>query len=169
VLVLSKLSVTCPNIASWYSLAKKSSTYGSNLYTSSSAVSELGSIMAGISVSDLSQLPNNVMSSLTANVWNLMAVATVNSLTTGQLKGLTNTQVANIMRSPNYSQLSTAIRVYCESVAYPDRSVNIVDPIVEPDAKPNSGHAVFGDWSSIRFFTTLAVNLFGYTFFNFIF
>ncbi len=155
---LSKLSATCPNIVTWYSLAKKSSTYGATLFTSSSAVSELGSVMAGITVPDLAQLPADTISSLSASVWNLMAVATVNSLTSSQLKGLTTSQVASIMRSPNYSQFSTAVRVYCESVAYPTRTVTVVDPTVDL-VKPSSANTRF-EWLS-RCLTTLAVTSIG--------
>ena len=41
---LAKISLTCPNIASWYTYAKASATY-SSLLNSTSALTELGSII----------------------------------------------------------------------------------------------------------------------------
>lgn len=41
---VAKISVLCPNIASWYSYAKTISTY-SNILNSTSALTELGSVI----------------------------------------------------------------------------------------------------------------------------
>lgn len=47
---LSIISSVCPNIESWYELAKTSETYGSKLYNSTSAISELGSVIGKIKI-----------------------------------------------------------------------------------------------------------------------
>ena len=41
---VAKISVLCPNIVSWYTYAKNTSTY-SNLLNSTSALTELGSVI----------------------------------------------------------------------------------------------------------------------------
>ena len=41
--VLSKISLTCPNISLFYALAKK--TYGNSLINSSSSITEIGSLI----------------------------------------------------------------------------------------------------------------------------
>lgn len=85
-----------------------------------------------------------------------MSVAKVNTLTTTQLQGLTSTQVGQVMNSPNYNSFSSAVKAYCESVAYPSRSVNtnIVDPNV------NSGGTGSGDnGSSVIAFSSFNIVL----------
>ena len=42
---LSRISSTCPNIETWYGLARNSSSYGQTLHNDASSISELGSIM----------------------------------------------------------------------------------------------------------------------------
>lgn len=43
---LAKISLTCPNMNSWYAKAKISSTYGATLVSDNSKLTELGSILS---------------------------------------------------------------------------------------------------------------------------
>ena len=86
-----------------------------------------------------------------------MPVAKVNSLKTTQLQGLTVAQVSQIMNSPNYSLFSSAIKAYCQSVAYPSRSVTITVPSTNDN---NSGGG--NQSSAIRLsFLNIILNLIG--------
>ena len=145
---LSRISSTCPNIETWYGLARNSSSYGQTLYSDASSISELGSIMgsyfsikkiikfhihlilfnfiqiAGISVSDLSQVSADSISSLGNNVWAVMSPSTVNTLSTSQLEGLTSTQVNGILTSPNYASFSSTIQAYAQAASDPTKSTS---------------------------------------------
>lgn len=120
-LMLSKISSMCPNIESWYNAAKNCTAYGSNLYQSAAKISELGSIMAGISVNDLALIDQDLISAFGSNVWDIMSVSTVNSLNSTQLVGLTLSQVRDIMNSPNYEKFSKEIKEYCNNAINPQR------------------------------------------------
>ena len=109
---LSSINLACPNIASWYALAKTVSAYGSSLYTSSSSISELGSVMSGITTTDLASVSADQISSFSTLSLQYMPAATVNSMSTTQLAGLSNDQVTSLLNSPYYSSFSSAITSY---------------------------------------------------------
>ena len=104
--ILSKINLVCPNMASFYTKAK--SSYSSTI--SSSALIELGSIISGITESDLNQITAETISSITTLAWKYMPASTVNLLSSTQMSGLTNTQVSSLMNSPSYSSFSSTIQ-----------------------------------------------------------
>ncbi len=106
---LSGISMSCPNMASWYSLAKTVSTYGSELYTSISSLSELGSVISGITTTDIALVSADGISSITTNALQYMPAATVNALSSTQLAGLAVDQVSALLNSPNYASFSSSI------------------------------------------------------------
>ncbi len=81
---LSSINLACPNIASWYALAKTVSAYGSSLYTSSSSISELGSVMSGITTTDLASVSADAIHSFSTLSFKFMPAATVNSMSATQ-------------------------------------------------------------------------------------
>jgi hypothetical protein len=109
---LSKISLACPNIANWYALAKTVPAYGSSLYSSSSSISELGSVMSGITTTDLASVSADQISSFSTLSLQYMPAATVNSMSTTQLAGLAHDQVTSLLNSPYYSSFSSAITSY---------------------------------------------------------
>jgi len=109
---LSKISLACPNIANWYALAKTVPAYGSSLYSSSSSISELGSVMSGITTTDLASVSADQISSFSTLSFQYMPAATVNSMSTTQLAGLAHDQVTSLLNSPYYSSFSSAITSY---------------------------------------------------------
>jgi len=106
---LSKISLACPNIASWYSVAKTVTAYGSSLYSSSSSITELGSVMSGITTTDMAYVSDDGISSFSTTAFQYMPAATVNSMSTTQLAGLAVDQVTALLNSPYYSSFSTAV------------------------------------------------------------
>lgn len=106
VAVLAKISLTCPNMADFYTKAK----YVFISTISASSLTELGSIITGITQTDFSQITSEYISSITPTAWKYMPVSIVNSLTTSQLSGLTNTQISSLLNSPNYSSYSSLIQ-----------------------------------------------------------
>ena len=106
---LSSINLACPNIASWYALAKTVSAYGSSLYTSSSSISELGSVMSGITTTDLASVSADAIHSFSTLSFKFMPAATVNSMSATQLAGLSHVQVVALLNSPYYSSFSTAV------------------------------------------------------------
>ena len=99
------------------------------------------------------------MSSIGQYVWNIMSVSKVNTLTTKQLQGLTSIQVSQVMNSPNYNSFSSAVKAYCESVAYPSRSIT---SIVDPNANNNGGGTGDNGSSVIAFsFFNIILSLIG--------
>lgn len=57
------------------------------------------------------------ISSLDANVWNTMPVATVNTMSSNQLQGLSATQVSSMTNSPNYASFSGDIKASASSIS----------------------------------------------------
>jgi len=96
-------------MASYYSLAKTNSNYGSTLYTSISSLSELGSVISGISTTDIQLVSADSMSSITTTALEYMPATTVNMLSPTQIAGLSNDQITSLMNSPNYASFSTSI------------------------------------------------------------
>lgn len=78
----------------------------------------------GISQNDLTLLSEDSMSSFGQNIWKILAVSKVNSLTTTQLSGLTSSQITDLINSPNYSSYSSSIRSYAASALDPSRSAS---------------------------------------------
>lgn len=106
---LAKISLTCPNMNSWYAKAKISSTYGATLVSDNSKLTELGSILTGITTTDIASVPADSISSISTTAWKYMPAATVNSLSSDQLNGLSNDQLTSLLNSPNYSSFSGPI------------------------------------------------------------
>jgi hypothetical protein len=106
---LSNINLVCPNMANWYSLAKTNPNYGTTLYTSISSLSELGSVISGISTTDIQLVSADSMSSITTTALQYMPSSTVNSLSATQISGLSNDQITSLMNSPNYASFSTSI------------------------------------------------------------
>ena len=106
---LSKISLGCPNIANWYTLAKTVSAYGSSLYSSSSSISELGSVMSGISTTDIALVSTDAISSFSTNAFQYMPASTVNLMSSSQLSALAIDQVSALLNSPYYSSFSSAV------------------------------------------------------------
>ena len=106
---LSKISLGCPNIANWYTLAKTVSAYGSSLYSSSSSISELGSVMSGISTTDIALVSTDAISSFSTTAFQYMPAATVNLMSSSQLSALAIDQVSALLNSPYYSSFSSAV------------------------------------------------------------
>lgn len=106
---LSKISLTCPNIANWYSYAKTSSTYGSSLVTDNSMLTELGAILSGITPADIKLIPTDSISSISTVAWKYMPADTVNSLSADQIGELSNDQMTALLNSPNYDSFSDLI------------------------------------------------------------
>jgi len=114
----SKISIACPTVSTWYKIYRplfknsgvsKRSTTTTAVLTKSS-VSSLGTVIAGITVSDLSTLPASTISSISASAFSIMPADTVNSLTTAQLNGLSMSQLSALTNSPYYSSFSTSIK-----------------------------------------------------------
>jgi hypothetical protein len=106
---LSGISLICPNMASWYALAKTNPNYGSTLYTSISSLSELGSVISGITTADMQLVSADSINSVTTNGLKFMPAATINVLSSAQLAGLAIDQVSSLLNSPNYASFSSNI------------------------------------------------------------
>ena len=106
---LSKISLACPNIANWYALAKTVPAYGSSLFSSSSSISELGSVMSGITTTDMALVPTDGIVSFSTYAFQYMPATTVNSMSTAQLNLLSHVQIVSLLNSPYYSSFSTAV------------------------------------------------------------
>ncbi len=63
------------------------------------------------------------MSSFGQNIWKILAVSKVNSLSNDQLNGLTSSQLTNLINSPNYDSFSSTIRNYATSTLNPTKTV----------------------------------------------
>ena len=92
-------------MASWYALAKTNPNYGSTLYTSISSLSELGSVISGITTADMQLVSADSINSVTTNGLKFMPAATINVLSSAQLAGLAIDQVSSLLNSPNYASL----------------------------------------------------------------
>ncbi len=112
---IANINTACPNIAYWYQLAKQTSTY-SNLVNSTGALTELGTILSGISAADLMQINSNSISFITATAFTFMPASTVNMLTNTQLAGLTLSQAVALQNSPYYTYFSNAIQSVIQSI-----------------------------------------------------
>jgi len=106
---LSSISVSCPNIAYWYAYAKANVTAYSSLTSSASAISELGSVMAGVSTADIALISADNIGSITTSAWTNMPAATVNSLSATQLAGLSTDQVTALTNNPNAASFSASV------------------------------------------------------------
>ena len=106
-------------------------------------------------MSDLALVDADSMSSFASNVADIAAVATINSLTTTQLQGLTSSQVSSMMNSPNYSQFSSAIREYCARVSNPSRTVTISQPSVIPSGGGSGSGSTMLTYSLINLFLSV--------------
>jgi len=73
--------------------------------------------MGGISSSELAQINGDDISSLESNVWTTMPVATVNTLSSDQLQGLSASQVSTMTNSPNYASFSGTIKASADSIS----------------------------------------------------
>jgi len=111
---VAKISLSCPNIASWYTFSRTQSSYSS---LSTATLTELGSTISGITISDLATLSADSISSITTNAFQYMPAETVNSLSTTQLAGLSATQLTALLNSPNYSSFSSSITASLSSLA----------------------------------------------------
>lgn len=72
------------------------------------------------------------ISSLGQNIWGILAVSKVNSLTPSQLSGLASSQLSDLTNSPNYALFSSSVRNYAASALDPTRTVSTVS--VDPNA-----------------------------------
>lgn len=106
---MSKISLTCPNIANWYVFAKNTTAFAS-LTNSSSALSELGTIISGITSADIALVSSDSISSISNSALQFMPANTINSMSTAQLTGLSANQVTALQSSPNYASFSTALK-----------------------------------------------------------
>jgi len=106
---LSKISISCPNIAAWYSYATTKVSSYSSAYASSSALTELGSVVAGISTSDIALVTADNIGSISSSAWTYMPAATVNAISSSALSGLTTDAVSALLSNPNAASFSSAI------------------------------------------------------------
>ena len=106
---LSSINLACPNIANWYALAKTVPAYGSSLYSSSSSITELGSVMSGITTTDMASVTSDGINSFSTAAFQYMSAATVNSMSATQLAGLSVDQITSLLNSPYYFSFSTAV------------------------------------------------------------
>lgn len=106
---LAKISLLCPNIATWYNYTKYSGQY-SSLTSSSSALTELGAIISGITTADMALVSSDMVSSISSNALQYMPADTINSMSSTQLSGLSATQVVALQSSPNYSSFSSSVK-----------------------------------------------------------
>jgi len=113
---LSGISMACPNMANWYTLAKTVSTYATP-YSSLSVLSELGAVISGITTTDIALVSADGVSSITTSALQYMPAATVNTLSSTQLAGLAVDQVSALMNSPYYSSFSASLQASLQSSA----------------------------------------------------
>jgi trimeric autotransporter adhesin len=106
--VVSSISVSCPNIAYWYAYAKSTGGY-SSVTNSSSQLTELGSVIAGITTSDLALISTDNIGSITTGAFQYMPAATVNSMSSSQLASLSTDQATSLVNNPNYSSFSSSV------------------------------------------------------------
>ena len=99
------------------------------------------------------------MSSFGPNVWNIISVTTVNTLSASQLLGLTNSQVNDIMKSPNYEQFSDEIKEYCMLVSNPSRFTSVVS-FSDPFSQSSDSSGFMIKYS----LTNMVLSLFGVKF-----
>ncbi len=76
---------------------------------STSSLTELGTIISGISTEDLLQVSASSISSISITAFTYMPATTVNALTSTQLAGLSLNQIVALQKSPYYSYFSDAI------------------------------------------------------------
>lgn len=76
---------------------------------STSSLTELGTIISGISMEDLLQVSASSISSISITAFTYMPATTVNALTSTQLAGLSLNQIVALQKSPYYSYFSDAI------------------------------------------------------------
>jgi len=112
----SKINIRCPNVANWYSYARNTALFKTKSKRAvtpaltTSQLSQMGALVAGISIADLQTLPKSSMSSISSLAFQNMPAATVNALSTDQLNGLSGSQVSALQNSPYYSSFSTSIK-----------------------------------------------------------
>ena len=110
----------------WYQFAKQTNSY-SNLVNSSSALTELGAIISGISTSDLTQINSNSITYITNTALKFMPASTVNTLTNSQLSGLSLNQAVALQNSPYYSLFSNTIISAIQSIINNKQIVSSAD------------------------------------------
>jgi len=132
-------------------LAKTTPFYVSTLYASSSSLTELGSVIgkiiklslvfyrkkkkkklfkAGISPTDIAQIPLNSINSISSSAWTYMPPSTVNSLSSSQIAGFSSDQLTALVNSPNAANFSSLITSALESAIagnLSNTSINIID------------------------------------------
>ena len=135
---LSKISILCPNIPSWYAYAKANISAYSNLVSSSSALTELGSVIgnfdmffliilsnqksklnnhkAGITTTDIASISTDNIGSVTTSAWTYMPAATVNALSIAQVSSLSTDQAAALLSNPNSGSFSSSITSALNSI-----------------------------------------------------
>jgi len=111
----AKINIPCPNIADWYTYARSTSLFGSKKRATTPALttsqlSQMGALVAGISIADLQTLPKSYMSSIVSLAFQNMPADTVNALSADQLSGLNAAQVSALQNSPYSSSFSAAIK-----------------------------------------------------------
>jgi len=106
---LSKISVSCQNMAAWYAYATKNISSYSGAYASSSALTELGSVIAGISTADIALVSSDNIGSISSSAWTNMPAATVNAISSSALSGLPTEAVSALLSNPNAASFSSAI------------------------------------------------------------
>ena len=155
---LSGISLICPNMASWYSLAKTNPNYGSALYTSISSLSELGSVISGITTADIQLVSADSINSITTNALKYMPAATINVLSSAQLAGLAIDQVSSLLNSPNYASFSSNITSSLQILVTGSSATATTPTTKTPTSSANFNYSFkhsFGLYSFILFIVIL--------------
>lgn len=113
---LSKISISCPNIGTWYAYAKANISAYSNPASSASSLSEMGSVIAGITPADIATISTDNIGSVTSSAWTNMPVATVNSLSSTQVASLSHDQATSLLSNPNAASFSSSITSALNSI-----------------------------------------------------
>jgi len=111
----AKINIQCPNVANWYSYARTTSIFSSKKRATTPALttsqlSKMGALAAGISIADLQTLPRSYMSSISSLAFQNMPADTVNALSSDQISGLNAAQVSALQNSPYAASFSAAIK-----------------------------------------------------------
>ncbi|CAF0778895.1 unnamed protein product [Brachionus calyciflorus] len=155
----------CPSIGMLYtkaiksfglSKAKRQVRQVSTTTIDSSVLSEIGSVVAGMSSTDFQNLDSRSIQTISSSTWSMMPASLINSMTRTQISSLSNDQLTSILNNPNAGSYSSTITQLMANAA---TNVDITRSDVVPDVsvipKSNSANVKFN--SLILFSMVLCV------------
>lgn len=153
----------CPSIGMLYtkaikslglSKAKRQVRQVSTTTIDSSVLSEIGSVVAGMSSTDFQNLDSRSIQTISSSTWSMMPASLINSMTRTQISSLSNDQLNAVLNNPNAGSYSSTITQLMTSAA---QNIDVTRSDVAPENIVKSSSANFKFNSLILFSMVLCV------------